>query len=322
LPVCPSCRRPIAVARPSCLYCGAPLPEGVLDEALRVAQAATREEPPPATEPEAPVRTLVVLDLARVEAGALTQAAGLSPYEATLLTRRRGFHLHRVLTPEQAEGAAAQLAAAGIEALLVPEAEARVLPLRVIAGERALTGLLLRTEAGNVAIARGELLIVVTGSITRERQASAERPKVETATPVPSWCVHLHRLSDPRPLEIDASSFEPGFAPTGSTQLELLAWLDEFAQGIPRDDAFRQLTPALAPAEAPAPSALAAVDLLHARPRAATGAAALRARRASAAAGERVVLDNLAQFRFYSGWRAAVERRRRGAGAESAPPSD
>jgi len=288
-----------------------------------MARAAVQAPPPAPAGPEAPVRTLVVIDLARAEAAALAQAAELSPFEAMLLTRRRGLHLHRVLAPERAEHEAARLAAAGIEALLVPESEARVRPLRAVAGELTPAGLLLRTEEARVALSRGELLILVTGSIIRQRQTSAMRPKVETATFEPSFCVHLHRVADPRPIEIDASSFEPGFAAAGSTLLELRTWLDALAEGVPRDDGFRLLAPALAPSETPAPSALSAVESLHARPPSAARAdAAAGGRPSPAAAKERLLLDNLAQFRFYSGWRAAVERRRRQAAGARLPGAD
>ncbi len=326
MPSCPSCRRPVAVARASCLYCGAPLPAAVADEARSAARAATSPAPArlPAAELEAPVRTLVVIDLASAEASALARATVISAYEATLLIRRRGLHLHRVLPPEQAEREAARLAAAGFAPLLVPESEARLRPLRATAGELAPAGLLLRTEEGSLELARRELLMVVTGPIARQRQASGKPSKVVLATLEESWCVHLHRVADPRPIEIDAGSFEPGFAPTGSTELELRAWLDVLAQSATRDDGFRLLTPALAPAEAPVPGALSAVESLRARRPAAADPRLVGERRpSSGTAEERVLLDNRAQFRFYSGWHAAAERRRRqAAAAAGAPPSD
>ena len=61
---------------------------------------------------------------------------------------------------------------------------------------------------------------------------------------------------------------------------------------MPVDDGFRRISPALAPA---APAAGAAARLED----------ALR----TSAARPPAILDNLAQFRFYSAWRGAVERR-------------
>ncbi len=323
MPSCPSCRRPVAVARASCVYCGAPLPAAVAEQARDAARAALPPARAPSSEPEPPARTLVVIDLALVEPAVLARATNVSPYEAALLTRRRGLHLHRVLLPEQAEGEATRLAGEGIVALLVPEPEARVRPERAVSGELLGASLLLSTEEGGVEVARDDLLIVVTGPLTRQRQASARRPKFATATFEEGWCLHLHRLAEPRPIEIDAGSFEPGFAAAGSTQLQLRSWLEVIARDVPRDDAFRLLTPALAPAEGPAPGALSAVESLRARPLVAPAVPAPGDWRSPGrAADERVLLDNLAQFRFYSGWRAAVERRRRRAPASSAPGPD
>ncbi len=310
MPSCPSCRRPVALARESCLYCGAPLPAAVAEEARQAARAASGRLPETPAEPAAPPRTLVVIDLERAQPSTLARATSVSSYEATLLARRGGFQLHRVLPPEQAESEAARLAAAGVSALLIPEVEARLHPLRVIGGERTDAGLALRSETGSIEVLRESLLIVVTGRIIRQRQAAAKRVKVATATLEDGWCIHLHRRADPRPLEIEAGSFEPGFAPTGSTQLELRSWLDVLAEGVPRDDAFRQLTPALAPAEAPGPGVLSALDSLRAGPPAPSGRPGAGEPAARPGKDQRLLLDNLAQFRFYSGWRAGVERRR------------
>ena len=101
-------------------------------------------------------------------------------------------------------------------------------------------------------------------------------------------------------MEIDAGSFEFGFAATGSARLELDAWVEEVASGAPSDDAFRRLPPALGPAEPEAKGALSAASSLGLASRG----------RETGRDGGPIVLDNVEQFRFYSGWRAAVERRR------------
>jgi hypothetical protein len=303
MPLCPSCQRAVAVARPTCVYCGAPLPVGLADEIRAAARAATEPVPSPAV-PGAPERTLVVIDLDAVTIEALAHAAERSRFEATLLTRRRGLWLHRVLAPEPARSEAARLAAAGVPALLVPESEARLRPQRAQAGELTPTGLVLRTEEGSVVVSGEALLIVVSGPIVRQRQASSKRPKVATATLEEGFCIHLHRLADERPLEIDAGRFEPGFAVAGSTRLQLEAWLQVLAEGVPRDDGFRWLAPALAPAETPVPGPLAALESLSQRSGGQVGSPRERD------GDERLLLDNLEQFRFYSGWRGAAERRR------------
>jgi hypothetical protein len=96
-------------------------------------------------------------------------------------------------------------------------------------------------------------------------------------------------------VELDPGDFDFGGGADVSALLRLAAWIDEAAAGVPVDDGFRRLPPALAPEEARGSVASA----LQARP-------AGPARRDEA----RVVLDNTGQFRSYSAWRATVERRR------------
>ena len=103
-------------------------------------------------------------------------------------------------------------------------------------------------------------------------------------------------------MEIDGGNFEFGFTVTGSTRLELDAWVEAVGKGIPRDDGFRRIPPAFGVAEPEARGRLAAASALG---------RTSRARRRDGE-GEPVILDNGAQFAFYSGWRAAIERRRTG----------
>ncbi len=307
MPDCPACGRPVALARPTCLYCGAPLPGGAAAAAAAERDPLDGQAAGTGAAPGEP-RVLVVLDLSGASAAALLRA-GFPAYEAALLARRGGLHLHRVLDAEAAAEVTARLDRGGVAVVLVPEDEARLAPLRVASGERREGRLLLRGAFGLAELSGAELLLVVTGPIAREQRPRLERQKVETARLEPGWLVHLHRRAEPRPLEIDAADFSPGFAVTGSVRLEIEAWLGEIAAGVPRDDGFRSLPPVLAPAEPAARGPLAAAATLQAsrsRP----------PRRRRTADDEPLLLDNVAQFRFYSAWRAAVERRRRGS-----PPS-
>ncbi len=299
---CPSCRRPVAVARATCLYCEAPLPAepvAVVPDPPGVGAAAGGE--PPWGRMDGGQRSLLVLDLDGVSVDALARALDLPPYEAGLVARRGGLHLHRVLEDTSAEAEAGRLGARGLAAFLVPEAEARVRPLRALGGDRSAGTLALRTEDGRVDLLRGDVLLVVRGPITRAYQPSSRRRRVDTARLDEGYRVHLHRRSagsGSRPVEIDAATFEFGFAATGSARLELDAWTDEVAGGAPCDNGFRRLPPALGPPEPK--GALAAASALG-----------LASRGREGGRDERpVVLDNVEQFRFYSGWRAAVERRR------------
>lgn len=297
---CPTCGRPRVASRATCLYCGGPLPsvgpsDPVPADAPPVAERAEAGEPRD--------RCLVVLDLAAASEAALARALDRPSYEARLLVRRGGLHLHRIFDAAAADAEARRLRAFGLDAVLVPETEARVRPLRALGGERREGQLTLRTEEGPVVVVRrGDLLLVVAGPITREYQTPSKRRRVETARPDEGFRVHLHRREDPRPLEIDSQSVELGFTITGSGRLEVDAWVEEVAGDAPRDDGFRRMPPALSPSEPEPTGVLAAVRSLG------------RGSPDSASGGDdrAVVLDNVEQFRFYSAWRAAAERRRAG----------
>jgi hypothetical protein len=287
----------VAVARERCLYCGALL------EAPAAPRAADTAGPPaaPGREGEAPAaRTLVLLDLGSLEADALAPALALSRYEAGLLARRGGLHLVRAAAEAEAEREAKRLRGLGLAPLVVPETEVRAAPLACVAGERRGDALLLRGPAGAaLTLERGDALIVVSGPIAREYLPSLERRRIATASLAEGFLVHVHRRSETRPLEIDALNFELGFAAAGSVRLELDAWLEAVAGEAPRDTGFARLPPVLAPAAAEPASALAAA-----------GSLAAAARGAGREARASTVLDNVAQFRFYSGCLAAAARRR------------
>ena len=286
MPSCPACGRSVALARASCLYCGAAL----------AATAVAAAEPARSPELAAP-RVLVLLELAGLEPAALAAALGLSPYEAALLVRRGGLHLVRTLPLAEAESEAERLKERGAVPWLVPEHEVRAAPILCLAGERSGSELRLRTTEGPVRLARGDALLLVQGAITREYQTPLEPRRIATARPEEGYRVQVHRRADPRPLEIDALNFELGFAVSGSARLEVDAWLDAIRGDAPRDSGFARLGPVLGPAVPEPGGALAAAGTLAAASR--------------GGAGERpVVLDNLAQFRLYSGCLAAVHRRR------------
>jgi hypothetical protein len=283
---CPRCARTAAVAGPRCLYCGEPLGAAALPESA----------PPPSVAP--PARTLVVLDLGGALAAALAQTLGLSPFEATRRAERGGFHLHRICSPEAAEQERARLAGMGLRAWLLPEAGVRsaASPRLVRGGGEEDGGLVLHLDHETVRVAGGELLLLVQGAIVREYQSVARRRRVRAATVESGHRVHLHPRAPGPPLEIDPGNFEFALGPAvpGPTLLVVAGWVEALRPHVPVDDDFRRLPPALAP-EAPAGGALAMVQ-------------ALRPARESDAP---LVLDNLAQFRFYSAWRGEVERLRR-----------
>jgi hypothetical protein len=288
---CPACKRPAQAGRSTCLYCGAPLGAAQRARAVATADAAAPHAPGPA-------RTLLVLDLRKAEPAPLARALGVSLFEARLWARRGGYRLHRIAALEEAGEEARRLAALEVAALSLDEAAVRAAaqPLVAQGGGMGPEGLELRTARGRLQVSADDLLLVVEGPIVRERQAGGAVKRVRTAAPEPGFRIHLHRRSEPPPVELDPEVFAFGPGVRGSALLQLNAWVDLLARGRPRDQGFRHLPPALGPAETPPEDAARAVRAL--------GAGGARA------AQEALLLDNAAQFRFYSGWRGTLERLR------------
>lgn len=281
---CRACGRPAATARASCLYCGAAL--------ARPTEAA----PPPDPARPGALRTLLVLDLARADAAKLTRALGLSPFDAHQWLRRGGCRLHRIAPREDAEREASRLGALGLEVVRLAEAGVRaaVRPRIALSGAWNTGALEARSAEGPVRIAAEDVLIVVKGPIARDRVAEDNPKRLRTASPEPGYRIHLHRSEDPRPVELDPDVFALGRGTQASALLQLAEWAEALGRGRPLDDSFRHMAPELAQAEPGEEGAsVAAAALAPRRPR----------------RGAPVLLDNVAQFRFYSAWRAALERR-------------
>jgi hypothetical protein len=236
-----------------------------------------------------------VLEIASADEDALARALSLSAFEAGLRRRRGGPDLHRILPAPQATEEAARLRAQGLEVLEIAEDEVRrAEPVTITRGSAETGALALDGDDGPLRVAEADLFLIVRGVITREYQSTPEaRLQRRLATLDPGYRVHLHRRGDARPVELDPATldFGPGGAPSGA-QLQVASWIDLLFPGVPRDDSFRLVIPALAPA-APAAGGNAAAAL--ARP----------------GHERRPVLDNLAQFRFHSAWRATARRRAR-----------
>jgi hypothetical protein len=279
----------VALARPRCVYCGAALGDGVVASAARAAA-------PGAAAAGAASRTLVLLDLARADEDVLAHALGLSRYEARQRLARGGLQLHRVLPAEQAARECERLR--GLVTIQVPEDEVRpsLAPVQVRGGgfESGVLQLLDR-GGGPLRLARADVAALVHGPITREyaAQGPARPGRGASAGLEPGYRFQLHRREG-APIELDAWSFEFRERELGrSSLLTLTGWCLELARGRPRDDGFRLEPPALSPSQEAGDEA----------------SRALGARRPRDA---RSILDNLRQFRYYSGWRAACLRRANG----------
>ena len=302
---CPSCRRPVAVARPRCLYCGSALPaELVATPAPTETPGALPDRAPafrPAEIPSATAaeRMLLILDLTSADREALARALGTSAFETDQRLRRGGFELLRIGEAHAITEEATRFAADGLRVGTVPEREARVRPEVVLGGAREAHALKLKTEEGPLAVEAGDVFFVVRGPIAREYQPLPKRQRISIAGPESGYRIHLHRRSNLRPVELNPGAFEFGQSVLASSSLlELTSWLEELLPGVPSDDNFRRMPPALAPSS-PETGVVSAARAL-ARP-----ASGGRLRRGEV----RRMLDNLEQFRFYSAWRAAFERR-------------
>ena len=282
--------------RPTCVYCGALLPKEAVDEAAASAEAVVT----PAVSTAGSTRALVVVDFDRVSEEAAATTLGLSAFEAAQLLRRGGLQLHRIAEAAEAEAEAEALRRGSLQVTIVPEAEARTPVLAARSGALEDGVLRLRTEDGPLNLREADLRLVVRGPIARTYQASLQIRRMSTATLDGGYRIHLHRRRDPRPVELDPGNFEIAFALSCSSLLEILGWLDAVAPGVPHDDGFRRLPPVMAPAAPDVSGVLAAATPL-ARP----------SRTGLSQEDLPAILDNVAQFRFYSCWRAAVERRRR-----------
>jgi hypothetical protein len=287
--VCPTCKRPVATTRPQCLYCGAALPRDIVPAETPAVTAPPRE---------GEGRALVILDLDGGDAARLAAALDLAPFEAAQRRRRGGLDLWRSLPAAEAEAEAARLRAGRIPAAAIPESGVRqACRPRVATGGRVDGGALLaRTAEGALRIGGAGVLLLVQGEITREYAPTTEARRARTASLEPGCRIHVHLGDSLVPLEIDPGSFDFGSVGGGhSSLLTLVEWLREVAPQAPVDHGFRRQAPALGPAEADLAGPVAA-------------ARALSSRRGRGEAPS--ILDNLAQFRFYSAWRGAAERRR------------
>lgn len=304
---CPACARPIAMARASCVYCGAALSAEALEVAALSAQRILQSKSLASLEAvvtgaprEAQPRRYVVVDTRAADVEKIAEACGVSPWEARQWQAASRYRLIRV-SAEPADGPLESgLKAAGLRVLIVPdETVARSrnpIPIESIDSLAEPAQCTVRedpeTPPSRRDLRAGDLALIVTASIRREK-VKDETPR---RTPADSrledaWLVHLHFKAGARPWEIDPlkTAYEgAGPASAYMRTLELVRRLQAFA---PHDDAFKNMVPALSPG---------------ADPRTALASFA-PANQKKSKEPKVVVLDNVAQFREYSAWRGALE---------------
>jgi len=242
-------------------------------------------------------KALLVARLEETTVDALAAALDRTVLEASQLVRRGGWTLLGVLPGDVANERRECLGQAGVRCLVLEQAEVRraIDPWLAI-GAHFDGRLHLRRDGASRVVSPGDLGLVVAGAIRREYQARETKLRsFRSATLEQGHRFHLHRRDDATPIELDPAGieFDEESGATESSLLRIERWVSTLIGDGPRDDLFRFLPPALAPA-APAPEMGALT-------------AAGRLRRGSAE--DALILDNLAQFRFYSAWRACVQRR-------------
>jgi hypothetical protein len=289
MPACAQCHRPIALSRPHCLYCGAPI------DPARLPAIVTPSAAPAAALAREPLRSVVVLDFEAADAGVVAAALDLTAFEAAQRVRRGGWQIHKITDAESAERESARVTGVGVSALVLSEAEVALAenPTITTGGRQTDRGLTLRTEAGTVEMPVSELLLVVTGRIERATSDPSTGKGSLSRRLDPGLRIHFHFRHEPRPIELDPDTFAFDDVPSvpSSTLLVVKSWVAVLCPPVTLDEGFKDVTPALAPTPASEPPMYEA--LRAGKPR----------------KGGVTVLDNLLQFRFHSGWRSAVARR-------------
>lgn len=305
---CPACARPIAMARPTCVYCGKALPTGTVEEATLAAQRVLESKTLVGLETAArgdlarPARRYLVIDTTSAPANALAYACSISVWEARQWQATARYRLLRISDEPQDGPLESELRERGVPALVIPEdvvARARR-PLIVETLDLSATPLLAHLvedpEAAVVPrnLLEHEIFLIVSAPIKREKvhEAVASRLRPDRRLD-DGYLVHLHLKGEPRPWEIDPrrTGFQgPGEASAHMRTLELVRRLAATAS---HDEGFKNMVPALSPGVEPL------IEF-----------AGLKKSRPAGKEPKTVILDNVAQFREYSAWRAAVERTR------------
>ena len=306
---CPACARPVAMARPTCVYCGAALPKETLEEASFAAQRVLKsktlldlENAARGADPVRPARRYLVVDTTSASAPTLADACSISVWEARQWQAAARYRLLRISDEPQDGLLESELRKKGVPPLVIPEdvvARARR-PMTVETLDLAATplrGHLVEDPDAAVVprdLLEHEIFLIVSAPIKREKVREAVTSRLRPDRRLDDgYLVHLHLKNESRPWEIDPrrTGYQgPGPASAHMCTLELVRRL---AATISHDEGFKNMVPALSPG----------VDPL-------TDLSGMRDSRPKGTEPKTVILDNVAQFREYSAWRAAVERTR------------
>jgi hypothetical protein len=307
---CAVCARPVAMARASCIYCGAPISAEVQEAAALAAQRVLQSKSLTHLETAAkgalgkhPPRRYLVIDTATALPETLAQACSISAWEARQWQAASRYRLLKVGAESPDGTLEAGLKESGLTFFSVPEqtvAPGRN-PVVLESIDLSATPLqcTLRHDAEappkRRALPEQDVTLVISAFIKRERVrdlASLRAPA--DARMEDALLVHLHLVNEARPWEIDPHRTGYEGAHLASAHLSTRELVRRLSAKAPHDDAFRNIVPALAPGADPLS------DFAGLKKTAKGASKELKI----------VVLDNVAQFREYSAWRGAVERER------------
>jgi hypothetical protein len=299
------------MARPTCVYCGAALPKETLEEAAFAAQRVLKSKTlldlenaaKGAEQPVRPARRYLVIDTTSASAEDLALGCSISEWETRQWQAASRYRLLRISDGSQDGHIESQLRERGVAPLVIPEdvvALARR-PMTVETLDLSAPPLLrahLAEEPDAAVVPRDlgehDIVLMVSAIIKREkvREPLASRLQADRRLD-DGYLVHLHLKGQSRPWEIDPG--RTGYQGPGPTSayMRTLELVRRLAAAISHDEGFKNIVPALSPG----------VDPL-------TDLAGLRDSRSKGKEPKTVILDNVAQFREYSAWRAAVERTR------------
>ena len=306
---CPVCGRPVALARPACMYCGAPLPEDVRGEAEQAAKRVKQARNLAGLEAAAAGlaqgrRRYFVVDLSGdIPAETIARACNVSAWEAHQWQAASRYRLVRITDEPSPGPTETALKESGLAFFTISEEAVarsrRPVPVEAIRSDAAIHATFHEDdERPSVRRVFGaqEISLIVSGPIRREKQREQVRKRdLREIRLEDGWLVHIHLKTQERPLEIDPlrTAFEgPGLASAHMRTIELVR---SFSATVPCDEGFKNAVPAMAPAADPESDPLA----LKREPK------------GSRREPKIVVLDNSGQFKEYSAWRGQVEAMKR-----------
>lgn len=303
---CAACARPVAMARETCIYCGAALSRSAVDQAAEAARRVIESKNPTHLEAAASGRSrdtsnrrYVVIDTNASPASTIALACSVSLWEARQWQIAARYRLVKVSSEPSDGPMETRLREEGLHVFAVPEAAVAPArhPLHVESMDTSMPSVecTLRDDPESAAWRRDlpleHLALIVSGPIRREKvKELGSLKKIPDRSLDDVLIVHLHFRDESRPWELDPRRTAFESEGPASAHMRTLELVRRLSQTAPLDEAFRNVVPALGHGtDSPG-------DLAGLRSTAKT----------RSKDPDRIVLDNLAQFREYSAWRGGL----------------